>query len=238
MAMFNMLLPNISAIAMSIAPRRNATMLTTNSGAEVVIARNKLPTKLAHQPVTSAISLPINDSHIPAAITAVAAMLNLRYTVLVGMLAYRARLACGKDDLLLCSKRNICHIAAKYNVNMIMLGIPTHPKTNHENLSPLKTLPAATAMSNIPQPADNICSELASLRIGVRRCRISSNANIARLMAQLPKSVPKTKSGEATQGAAALTPVISSGIDVTAAISTSPIHIRPSPVFSARASPY
>jgi hypothetical protein len=55
---------------------------------------------------------------------------------------------------------------------------------------------------------------------------------------QLPKSMPRAKSGEATPGAAALIPVTSSGIEVTAARSTSPIHIRPRFVFSAMASPY
>ena len=97
MAMLNMLLPNISAIAMSIAPRRKAAMLTTNSGAEEVIARNKLPTKLRSQPVTWAISSPMNDSHIPAAMTAMAASVNLRYTILAEIPSYWVEIACGED---------------------------------------------------------------------------------------------------------------------------------------------
>ena len=97
MAMLNMLLPNISAIAMSGAPRRKAAILTTSSGAEELIARNKLPTKLALQPVTRAISSPMNDSHIPAPITAMAANVNLRYTVLAEISSYWAEMACGED---------------------------------------------------------------------------------------------------------------------------------------------
>ena len=122
-------------------------------------------------------------------------------------------------------------------MNMTMLGSPIHPKPNPENLCPAKMPPAATAISSIPQPADSMCSELASLKIGVRRCRISSRARITRLMAQLPKRVPTARSGEPTR-AAALTPVTSSGMDVTAARSNSPIQIRPKPVFSPIASPY
>jgi hypothetical protein len=60
---------------------------------------------------------------------------------------------------------------------------------------------------------------------------------MARLREQLPKRVPKAKSGKPTT-AAELTPVTNSGIEVIAARSTNPIHTRPKPVFSAIASPY
>jgi len=74
---------------------------------------------------------------------------------------------------------------------------------------------------------------------GVERCRISSKARIERLNKQLPKRVPKAKSGEeGLTKATELILVTSSGIVVIAAMSTSPIHIRPKPVFSAIASPY
>jgi len=66
---------------------------------------------------------------------------------------------------------------------------------------------------------------------------ISSIARITRLNRQLPKRLPTAKSGSLTR-AAALTPVTNSGMEVTAARSTSPIHILPKPVFSAIASPY
>jgi hypothetical protein len=92
-------------------------------------------------------------------------------------------------------------------------------------------------MSKIPHPADIMCLGLAWLKTGVRGWRTSIKARIERLKQQLPTSVPKAKSGEATK-AAELTPVTSSGIVVMAARSTRPIHIRPKPVFSAIASPY
>jgi len=122
-------------------------------------------------------------------------------------------------------------------MNMTMLGSPIHPKDNPENLCPAKMPPAAIAISSIPQPADNMCSELALLKSGVRRCRTSSKARMARLMAQLPKRVPTARSGERTR-ATELTPVTSSGMEVIAARSNSPIQIRPTPVFSPIASPY
>jgi hypothetical protein len=118
-----------------------------------------------------------------------------------------------------------------------MLGIPTHPRLNPENLSPAKILPAARAISNIPIPTDSIWPRLALLRIGVPRCSTSSKARIRRLNRQLPKRVPKARSGSLTR-ATALTPVASSGIEVTIAKSTRPIHSLPRPVFSAIASPY
>ena len=60
---------------------------------------------------------------------------------------------------------------------------------------------------------------------------------MVRLNIQLPSSVPIARSGSLTR-VAELTPVINSGAEVTPARSTSPIHIRPSLVFSAIASPY
>ncbi|MBA7470491.1 hypothetical protein ES707_05778 [subsurface metagenome] len=135
------------------------------------------------------------------------------------------------------SKRNILHIATKYNMRMIILGMPTHPKANPESLSPAKILPPAMAMSNIPIPADAICRNFTSLKSGVRRCNISSKARIVRLNMQLPSRVPSARLGSPTK-AAELTPVINSGAEVIAARSTRPIHIPPSPVFSAITSPY
>ena len=120
---------------------------------------------------------------------------------------------------------------------MIILATPTHPRANPENLPPARIAPPAMAISNIPQPAEAMCRELAALKTGVRRWRISSKAMMARLRQQLPNRIPKAKSGEPTK-ATELTPVTSSGIEVMAARSTSPIHTRPSPVFSAIASPY
>jgi hypothetical protein len=58
-----------------------------------------------------------------------------------------------------------------------------------------------------------------------------------RLNRQLPKKVPKAKSGSPTK-ATELTPVASSGMDVINARNTRPTHIPPRPVFSAIASPY
>ena len=140
------------------------------------------------------------------------------------------------------SKRNILHIAAKYNMRMIMLGIPTHPKANPESLSPAKILPPAMAISNIPIPAEAICRNFTSLKNGVRRCNISSKARIVRLNMQLPSRVPSARLGSLTSGSPTrvteLTPVTSSGTEVMAARSTRPIHIPPSPVFSAITSPY
>ncbi len=118
-----------------------------------------------------------------------------------------------------------------------MLGTPTHPKANPESLSPAKILPPAMAIGNIPIPADAICSSFTSLKTGVRRCNISSKAIIVRLNMQLPNRVPSARSGSPTR-ATELTPVTSSGMEVMAARSTRPIHILPSPVFSAMTSPY
>jgi hypothetical protein len=98
-------------------------------------------------------------------------------------------------------------------------------------------LPAAMAISNTPQPVEVICLELASVKTGVWWWRISSKARMARLREQLPKRVPMAKSGSLTK-AAELIPVTSSGMEVMAARSTRPIHIRPKPVFPAMASPY
>jgi len=137
------------------------------------------------------------------------------------------------------SERNICLIPTKYTTRIIMLGMPTHPRANLENLAPARIPPAAIVISNIPQPADAVCLGLASVKTGVERWRISSKARIERLNMQLPKRVPKAKSGEGgLTKATELTLVTSSGIVVMAAMSTSPIHIRPKPVFSAIASPY
>jgi hypothetical protein len=122
-------------------------------------------------------------------------------------------------------------------MKIIMLEMPTHPRANPENFCPARILPAAMAISNIPQPADTICLELAWLKSGVRRRRISSKAKMTRLRQQLPKRVPTARSGSLTK-AAALTPVASSGMEVMAARSISPIHIRLRLVFSAIASPY
>jgi len=121
-------------------------------------------------------------------------------------------------------------------MKMIMLGTPTHPRVNPENISPPKILPAAMAASNIPMLADTICLELTLLKIGAGQYKISSTVRIARLKKQLPKRVPKAKSGSLTK-AAELTPVTSSGMEVTAARKIRPIHIRPNPVFSPIASP-
>ena len=54
---------------------------------------------------------------------------------------------------------------------------------------------------------------------------------------QLPKIVPKARSGSLTK-AVALTLVASSGMEVMSARRTRPIHILPNPVFSLIASPY
>ena len=59
---------------------------------------------------------------------------------------------------------------------------------------------------------------------------------MVRLNMQLPKSVPKARSGNLTR-AAELMPVTSSGAEVTAARKIIPIHIPPSRVFWAIASP-
>jgi hypothetical protein len=120
-------------------------------------------------------------------------------------------------------------------IRRIMLEMPTHPRAKEENFPPAIMPPAAIAISNIPKPTDAICLGLASVKTGVCLWRISSNARIDRLKQQLPKRVPRAKSGEATK-AAELTLVTSSGIEVMAARSTKPIHIRPNPVFSAIAS--
>jgi len=96
---------------------------------------------------------------------------------------------------------------------------------------------AAIAMSIAPQPAAAICLGLATDKTGVREWRISSKARIARLKAQLPRRVPRAKLGEWTN-ATELTEVTSSGMVVTKAMSTTPIHILPRPVFSAITSPY
>jgi len=93
------------------------------------------------------------------------------------------------------------------------------------------------AISIAPQPPVMICLGLATDSTGVREWRISSIARIKRLKQQLPRRVPKARSGEWTS-ATELTEVTSSGIVVTNAISTTPIHIRPNPVFSAITSPY
>ena len=118
-----------------------------------------------------------------------------------------------------------------------MLGMPIHPKASPESFSPAKILPAAIKISNMPIPAEAICLELAWLKIGAGRYKTSNKARIARLNMQLPKSVPRAKSGSPTR-AAELTPVTNSGMEVTIATSTKPIHILPKPVFSAIASPY
>lgn len=122
-------------------------------------------------------------------------------------------------------------------MTMTMLGMPTQPNVIEEN-RPAAIIPAAAmAMSNAPQAADVACLGLAADSAGVRRCRISSTAKIERLKQQLPRSVPKARSGEPTS-ATELTEVTSSGMVVIAATSTSPIHILPNFVFSAMASPY
>jgi hypothetical protein len=92
-------------------------------------------------------------------------------------------------------------------------------------------------MSIAPQPPVTICLGLATDKTGVREWRISSKARIARLKQQLPRRVPKAKSGEWTS-TTELTEVTSSGIVVINAMRTTPIHMRPSPVFSAMTSPY
>jgi hypothetical protein len=120
---------------------------------------------------------------------------------------------------------------------MTMLGIPTHPRANPESPSPARIAAAAIAISNIPTPADATCLRLTWLKIGVGWYKISSKARIARLNRQLPKRVPRAKSGSPTK-ATELTPVVNSGIEVMAARSTSPIHTPPKPVFLAIASPY
>jgi hypothetical protein len=53
---------------------RRAATVTTTSGAEVIAATNSVPTKLCSQAITTARSLAINGSQIPAATTASAAM--------------------------------------------------------------------------------------------------------------------------------------------------------------------
>jgi len=115
--------------------------------------------------------------------------------------------------------------------------MPTHPRANPENLPPAKILPAAIAISNISKPAHAICLELALLKMGVEWCKMSSKPIIIRLKRQLPKIVPKARSGSSTK-AAALTLVANSGVEVMRARRTSPIHILPKPVFSPMASPY
>ncbi len=162
---------------------------------------------------------------------------NLNHTVLIGMLSYWEGIAsgCGTDWLRL--ERNITHIAIKYTMTIIMLGMPTHPKANPEILSPAKIMSPAMVISNFPIPADAICCNFTLLKTGVRRCNISSKAKMVRLNMQLPSRVPKAKSGSPTR-VAELTPAINSGVEVMAARSTSPIHILPSPVFSAMISPY
>jgi len=122
---------------------------------------------------------------------------------------------------------------------MMILGIPTHPRTIPGNRAPARIPPAAIAISNMPKPTDAVCLGLASVKTGVWAWRISSKARIERLNKQLPKRVPKAKSGEGgLTKATELTLVTSSGMVVIAAMSISPIHIRPKPVFSAIASPY
>jgi len=122
-------------------------------------------------------------------------------------------------------------------MRIIMLEMPTHPRASPGNPSQAKILPAAIAISNTPKPADAICPELTLLKIGVGRYKISNKARMRRLKRQLPKIVPKARSGTPTK-AAELTPVTSSGAEVIAARSTRPIHIPPIPVFSAIISPY
>ena len=118
-----------------------------------------------------------------------------------------------------------------------MLRMPTHPRANPGNLSQASMPPAATTVSSMPILADIICLELAWLKIGPGRYKISSKAKIARLNIQLPKRSPTARSGSLTK-ATELTPVTSSGTEVITARSTRPIHILPKPVFSAIASPY
>ena len=122
-------------------------------------------------------------------------------------------------------------------MRIIILGMLTHPRASPENLSPAKILPAAMAISNISKPAVAMCLELALLKMGVERCKMSSKPIIIRLKRQLPKIVPKARSGSPTK-AAALTLVTSSGMEVMRARRTRPIHILPKPVFSPMASPY
>jgi len=122
-------------------------------------------------------------------------------------------------------------------MRIIMLGILTHPTASPENLSPAIMPPMAIATSNISRPADTICLELALLKIGVEWCNMSSKPMMVRLKRQLPKIVPKARSGSLTR-AAALTLVTNSGMEVIAARSIRPIHILPNPVFSLMASPY
>ena len=59
---------------------------------------------------------------------------------------------------------------------------------------------------------------------------------IIRLKTQLPKTSPTAISGTPAI-VTELAPVISSGREVTDAISTTPVHVRPMPVFSAMTSP-
>jgi len=66
---------------------------------------------------------------------------------------------------------------------------------------------------------------------------MSSKAIIERLKKQLPRRVPKAKSGSPTR-AAELIPVTSSGIEVMAPRNIKPTQTLPRPVFSATASPY
>jgi len=118
-----------------------------------------------------------------------------------------------------------------------MLGMPTHPSVKKENLRPATIPAAAMAMSSAPQPPVMICLGLATDKTGVREWRMSSKARMERLKQQLPRRVPKARSGEWTS-ATELTEVTSSGMVVINAIRSTPIHIRPRPVFSAITSPY
>ena len=122
-------------------------------------------------------------------------------------------------------------------MRITMLGMPTHPSVKKGSPRPTSIPTAAMAMSSAPQPPVVICLGLATDNTGVRKWRMSSKAKMERLKQQLPRRVPKAKSGECTS-TTELTEVTSSGMVVTNAISTTPIHIRPSPVFSAITSPY
>ncbi len=90
--------------------------------------------------------------------------------------------------------------------------------------------------SMTPNAAERMCPRLAVTNTDVRPCIMSSMTMINRLKTQLPRTSPTAMFG-ASATVTELTPVASSGRDVTLASRTRPTHVPPSPVFSAMASP-
>ena len=70
--MLKTLLPSMLPMASSGAPNRIAANDAANSGSEVLNARNWVPTKLASQPIASAMRSPLLASHTAAPTTSAA----------------------------------------------------------------------------------------------------------------------------------------------------------------------